>query len=169
MNALKNKDIQISSAIQTESLIQDLYQIIEQARNHVASTANYALTMMYWHIGERINRDVLGNQRAEYGKQIVSQVATQLQSEYGNKGFEERTIRRMMQFVQMFPDIQIVSPLVSKLSWSHFLVVMPLKDELQREFYLTMAASERWSKSQIQKSLEAAKARFDNLITEEED
>ena len=77
MNALKDKDIQISSTMQTKSLIQDLQQIIEQARNHVAGTANYALTMMYWHIGERINRDVLGNQRAEYGKQIVSQVETQ--------------------------------------------------------------------------------------------
>jgi len=107
--------------------------------------------MMYWHIGERINREVLGNQRAEYGKQIVASVARQLQEDFGTKGFEERTIRRMMQFAQMFPDFQIVSPLVSKLSWSHFLIVMPLKDELQREFYLTMAASENWSKRMLQK------------------
>ena len=60
----------------------------------------------------------------------------------------------MMQFAQMFPDIQIVSPLVSKLSWSHFLIVMPLKDELQREFYLTMAASERWSKRTLQAKID---------------
>ena len=53
----------------------------------MAATANYTQTMMYWHIGERINREVLGNQRAEYGKQIVAQVATQLQDEYGRKGF----------------------------------------------------------------------------------
>ena len=125
----------------TQSLMQDLQQIIEQARGRVAASANYALTMMYWHIGERINREVLGNQRAEYGKQIVSQVASQLQAEYGGRGFEERTIRRMMKFAQIYPDWQIVSPLVSKLSWSHFLIVMPLKDELQRDFYLTMAAA----------------------------
>ena len=53
----------------------------------MAATANYTQTMMYWHIGERINREVLGNQRAENGKQIVAQVATQLQDEYGRKGF----------------------------------------------------------------------------------
>ena len=140
--------------VNSQSLIEDLRQIIEQARGHVAATANYELTMMYWHIGERINREVLGNQRAEYGKQIVSTVSTQLQEEFGKKGFEERTIRRMMQFAQMFPDIQIVSPLVSKLSWSHFLIVMPLKDELQREFYLTMAASERWSKRTLQAKID---------------
>lgn len=101
-------------------LLNDLRQIIDAARSHVAATANYELTAMYWHIGNRINNEVLGNERAEYGKQIVSQVATQLQEEYGTKGFEERTIRRMMQFAQVFPDFQIVAPLARKLSWSHF-------------------------------------------------
>ena len=114
MNALKDKDMQISSAMRTKSLIQDLQQIIEQARNHVAGTANYALTMMYWHIGERINRDVLGNQRAEYGKQIVSQVATQL-------------------------------------TWSHFIETLPIKDDIARDFYITMAASERWGRDKLRK------------------
>ena len=153
MNEIDNSK-QIMSQVATQSLIKDLRQIIEQARGHVAATANYELTMMYWHIGERINHEVLGNQRAEYGKQIVASVSRQLQAEFGKKGFEERTIRRMMQFAQMFPDIQIVSPLVSKLSWSHFLIVMPLKDELQREFYLTMAASERWSKRTLQAKID---------------
>ena len=111
-----DKKGQTLSALHTQSLIHDLRQIIDQARGHVAATANYALTMMYWHIGERINSEVLGNQRAEYGKQIVSQVAHQLQEEYGKKGFEERTIRRMMQFAQTFPNLQILSPLVSELS-----------------------------------------------------
>lgn len=108
-------------------LINDLRQIIDSARSRVAATANYELTAMYWRIGNRINSDVLNNERAEYGKQIVAQVARQLQEEYGAKGFEERTVRRMMKFAQLFSDFQIVSPLVSKLSWSHFLIVMPMK------------------------------------------
>ncbi|MCQ2219351.1 MAG: DUF1016 N-terminal domain-containing protein [Paludibacteraceae bacterium] len=117
------------------NLMSDLRQIIDEARIHVASTANYELTMMYWHIGERINRDVLGNERAEYGKQIVATVSQQLQIIYGHKGFEERTVRRMMQFAQQFPNWEIVSPLVTKLSWTHFV-------------------------QQIQKSLEVAKAKW---------
>ena len=72
------------------NLMSDLRQIIDEAQIHVASTANYELTMMYWHIGERINRVVLGNERATYGKQIVPQVATQLQNIYGHKGKERR-------------------------------------------------------------------------------
>ena len=100
----------------TTELINDLRQIIDSARSRVAATANYEVTMMNWNIGNRINRDVLNYERAEYGKQIVAQVARQLQEEYGTKGFEERTVRRMMKFAQLFPDFQIVSPLVSKLS-----------------------------------------------------
>ena len=103
---MKENNNIILSQTATESLIQDLRQIIEQSRSHVVATANYAQTMMYWHIGERNNREVLGNQRAEYGKQIVAQLAR-------------------------------------KLFWSHFIEVFPLKDPLQREFYITLAASER--------------------------
>ena len=58
-------------------MMNDIRQIIDEARIHVASTANYELTMMYWHIGERINRDVLGNERATYGKQIIATVSRQ--------------------------------------------------------------------------------------------
>ena len=144
----------IVSTVLSKSLIGDLRQIIEQARNRVAFTVNSELTMMYWHIGERINREVLDNQRAEYGKQIVATVSRQLQEEYGVKGFDEKNIRRMMQFAQSFPDFQIVAPLARQLSWSHFVDVLPIKDPLAREFYVTLAASERWSIRQLRKEID---------------
>ena len=153
MNEME-KNKQIVSQGATQSLIQDLRQIIEQARGHVAATANYAQTMMYWHIGERINREILGNQRAEYGKQIVSAVSTQLQAEYGKKGFEPRSIWRMMQFAQEFPDEQIVATVSTQLSWSHVIEILPLKDNIQREFYLTLAASEKWKVRQLRKEID---------------
>lgn len=145
---------QIVATVSTESLIQDLRQIIEQARGHVAATANYAQTMMYWHIGDRINREVLGNKRAEYGKQIVAQVAQQLQREYGEKGFDKSSITRMMKFARLFPDFQIVAQLARQLYWSHFVEVLPLKDDLQREFYLTLAASGRWGRDRLRKEID---------------
>ena len=153
MEEIKDNNLIVAQAAQ-QSLIQDLRQIIEQARGRVAATANYAQTMMYWHIGERINREVLGNQRAEYGKQIVSAVSTQLQAEYGKKGFEPRSIWRMMQFAQEFPDEQIVATVSTQLSWSHVIEILPLKDNIQREFYLTLAASEKWKVRQLRKEID---------------
>jgi predicted nuclease of restriction endonuclease-like (RecB) superfamily len=148
------KEFTITQTTNINNLVDDLRKIIDGARGRVASTANYELTLMYWHIGERINREVLGNERAEYGKQIVSTVSTQLRAAYGTKGFELRNVRRMMQFADLFPDLQVVSALVAQLSWSHFLIVMPLKDELQREFYLTMATAEKWSTRTLQSKID---------------
>ena len=61
----------------------------------------------------------------------------------------------MMQFADVFPEEKIVAPLARQLSWSHFVEVIPLKDALQREFYLTMAASERWSKRMLREKIDS--------------
>lgn len=50
---------------------------------------------MYWSIGTRINQDILGGKRAEYGAQIVSTLSTQLQQQYGDE-YVERNLRRMV-------------------------------------------------------------------------
>ena len=98
-----------------ESLITDLRTLINEARNKVALIVNTEITLLYWHIGKRINEEVLENQRAEYGKQIVSTLSRQLTEEYG-KGFNEKNLRRMMQFAELFPDFQIVSTVSRQLS-----------------------------------------------------
>ena len=84
-------------------LLDNVCHIIDEARQNVASAANSALTMMYWHIGDIINSHVLVNHRAEYGQQIVSALSTQLTELYG-KDFSSRNLRRMIQFSQSFPD-----------------------------------------------------------------
>ena len=48
----------------------------------------------------------------------------------------------LLQFATTFPDITTVTPLVTQLSWSHFLQVISIDDELKRNFYLTMAADQ---------------------------
>ncbi len=144
----------IGQTLPTQSLISDLRQIVEQCRNRVALNVNYNLSMMYWQIGLRINKEILKNNRAEYGKQIVASVSRQLSEVYGQKGFDAKNLHRMIQFAQEFPDEQIVTSLMRQLSWTHFLQVLPIKDSLQREFYLTLAASERWSVRRLRKEID---------------
>lgn len=137
------------------SLYNDICQLIEQARTTLAQTANRTLTVMYWQIGERINNELLKGERAAYGKQIVSQVATLLQEQFGKRGFQERNIRRMMQFAELFPDFQIVSQAATKLSWSHFVEIISLKEELQIEFYLGMAINENWGRNTLRSKIDS--------------
>ncbi len=136
-----------------KNLLTDLQQIIDSGKRQVTAQVNSTLTLTYWHIGKRINNDVLQNQRAEYGKQIVKSVSKKLVEQYG-KSFEPRNLRRMMQFAELFPDITIVSPLATQLSWSHFMEILPLKKEEARLFYAQKAAESLWSKRELRKQIE---------------
>jgi predicted nuclease of restriction endonuclease-like (RecB) superfamily len=131
------------------NLYGDIFRLIEESRALVANTANKTITLLYWQIGSRINSTFLDNQRADYGKQIVSQLATKLQEQYGKRGFQERNIRRMMQFTELFPDFQIVSELATQLSWSHFIELFSIKDGLHRDFYTQMTVYEKWGTKQL--------------------
>lgn len=64
--------------------------------------------------------------------------------EYG-RGFDEKNLRRMVQFAELFPGQDIVVTLSRQLSWSHFLALLPVKDPLARDFYAQMCSIERWS------------------------
>jgi len=110
----------------TDKLFKELAQIIERGKKKVTSQVNNTMTMVYWYVGKRINEEVIKNERAEYGKQIVTTVSTQLVMQYG-KGFTEKNVRRMMQFAEQFKDIQIVVTVSRQLSWSHFVNLLPLK------------------------------------------
>jgi predicted nuclease of restriction endonuclease-like (RecB) superfamily len=95
--------------------------------------------LLFWNIGKRINQDILQNKRGDYGKQIVSRLATQLTAQYG-RSFEARNLRRMMQFSEQFSDFEIVSRLATQLSWAHFVEILPLKNYEAKLFYLQEAA-----------------------------
>ena len=107
-------------------------------------SANSTLTRLYWQVGQRIRREVLGDGRADYGEQIVSTLSTQLVRDYG-QGFGLRSLRRMVQFADAFPDENIVATLSRQLNWSHFIEILPLKQPLEREYYAELCRVERWS------------------------
>lgn len=123
-----------------QALFIEISTLIEQARGTVVSQVNYAVTLLFWNIGRRINEVVLQNKRAEYGKKIVVTLSRQLTEKYG-RSFEEKNLRRMLQFAEQFQDIEIVSTLSTQLSWSHFLELLPLKSQEAKFFYARQASS----------------------------
>ena len=131
-------------ALAPGALLSELRDLIEAARQHLAQTATAPQPMLYWHAGQRVQREVLKNERAEYGEKIVSTLSTQLVAEYG-QAFGLRSLRRMMQFADVFPDEKIVAALAPALSWSHFIEILPLKQPLEREYYAELCRVERWS------------------------
>jgi len=125
-------------------LLGDLRSLIESARVRVAVGVNAEMVRLYWNIGTRIRRDILGKERAAYGKTIVATVSHQLTQIYG-AGFGRANLFSMIRFAELYPDVRIVQTLSGKLSWSHFVELMKIDDPLQRDFYTEMCRLERWS------------------------
>jgi len=126
------------------ALLDDLRSLIRQTRESVAQAVNSALVLLHWEVGQRVRTEILKSQRATYGEEIVPTLSAQLATEFGN-GFGKRNLFRMIQFAEVFPDRQIVAALSRQLSWSHFVEIIPLPQDLQRDFYAEMCRLERWS------------------------
>ena len=128
--------------IQT-SLFASIKELIEQSRQQVAITVNATMSMLYWQIGNRINQEIDGQNRSgTYGKQIVATLWRQLEAEYGTS-FSEKNLRRMMQFAQIFPDEKMIESLIRQLSWSHIKLLIPIEDQVKREFYIEICKLEK--------------------------
>lgn len=143
------------SIIQSDAgLAADVRQMIEQTREGVARTVNAGMTLLYWRIGKRIQTEILRNQRAEYGKEIVFTLSQELSKEFG-PGFTRRNLFNMIHFAEVFPDPQIVHALSAQLGWTHFRTIIPLKDELARDFYAEMCRVERWSTRTLARKIDS--------------
>ncbi len=127
-----------------EGLLDDLRLLIDQTRASLAATVNMSLTMLNWRVGKRIREEVLLGERAEYGKQIIVSLVRQLTVDYG-KSFTEKNLRRMIQFAEVFSNEEIVVLLIRQLSWTHFIALIPIKEDIKRDFYAEMCRVERWS------------------------
>jgi predicted nuclease of restriction endonuclease-like (RecB) superfamily len=119
---------------ENKNLLNELFSLIEKTKTQIISSVNSSLTLLFWHVGNRILTHNLQNKRAEYGKQNVVTVSRELVEKFG-KNYEEKNLWRMVQFAEKYPDIEKVVTLSRHLSWSHFLALIPLKDQSSRDFY----------------------------------
>jgi predicted nuclease of restriction endonuclease-like (RecB) superfamily len=141
MNDIGNQDL----APQEDVLFGDLSSLIDGARARVVAAVNSELVMLYWGIGKRIREEVLGGERARYGRDTVKRVAARLTTQYG-RGYTYTALSRMRKFAHLYPDERIVAPLAQQLTWTSIVEVLTIDEQPKRDFYLAMCAHEHWSK-----------------------
>jgi predicted nuclease of restriction endonuclease-like (RecB) superfamily len=139
----KTNSGRLTPQVNETALLEDLRSLILSARQRISVVANSTTTLLYWHLGQRLLKENLQNQRAAYGKQILATVSRELTAEFG-RGFSYATVNRAIQFSELFPDPEIVSTLSTQLSWSHFMELLPIKEPLARDFYAEMCRIEHW-------------------------
>lgn len=130
---------------QTHHYIDEIKTILQQARQKAYAAVHAEMVWAYWQIGKRIvQEEQHGEQRAQYGQQIIQTLSDELTREFG-RGFGEKNLREIRRFYIEFQDVEKWKTLFSKLSWSHFQRVLKVQNEAARNYYLREAAENGWS------------------------
>lgn len=130
----------------------EVLTLIQTAQQKVITTTNQELIKLYWSIGKYISDRITAS---EWGQKTIEQLAVFIQAqEPGIKGFEKRNLYRMRQFYETYPDSQIVSAVLTQLSWTHHtLLISRCKTEDERIFYLQLAVAERYSTRELDRQI----------------
>lgn len=140
---MEDKNSAGSLAHENNVLFDDLCVIIDDARRHVATYVNVEACLMNWHVGKRIKEDVLYNQRAEYGKQVLKHLSEKLTERYG-AGWGTEKLKHCVRSAYLFSEQEIMYAARTQLTWTHLRELMSLKDSLERQFYIEMCRIEHW-------------------------
>ena len=122
-------------------------------KSKAVNSVNKELLASYWKIGEHIvNYEQKGKIKAEYGKQLLIRLAKDLKVKHG-KGFSRSNLYKMRQFYQKYPKIQTVS---GELTWSHYVELLNISDDLARNFYQKQTLLEGWSVRELKRQKKTA-------------
>jgi predicted nuclease of restriction endonuclease-like (RecB) superfamily len=141
-------------AVVENQLFCDVCGIIDNTRSRLATTVNAEIIRLHWSVGKRIKEDVLYNKRADYGKQVVKNLAVKLTERYG-KGWSDRKLIHCIRAAYTFSEDEIVYAVRTQLSWTHLRSLMFIEDELKRSFYTEMTRLEHWDTRTLDEKIES--------------
>ena len=135
------------------TLLSDIGFTIESARLNAVKAINTELVKANWEIGRHIIEfEQLGQERAEYGSDLLARLSKDLGQQYG-KGFGRRNILDMRRFYLAYQKWQTVS---AKLSWSHYISLISITDDVERNFYEKQAINQNISVRELDRQINSA-------------
>ena len=131
-----------------------LIHIIEESRQNALKKVNEELIKMYWKVGEFLSKET---EHASYGDAYIDEISREIQETFpGIKGFNRRGLYRMKKFYETYKDNEIVTPMVTQISWTnHLLIMSGCKTDEEREFYIRLCIKENYSKRQLERQLDS--------------
>lgn len=136
--------------LDSEALYRAIREVLITARRNSYEAINNAMVLAYWSIGRIIVEDEQeGNARGDYGKGVLRGVSQRLSAEFGT-GYSVRNLQLMKRFYLTY---QNTNALRAHLSWTHYRILIQVKDDAAREWYAREAERERWSSRQLQRQV----------------
>jgi len=131
-------------------LVDSIGELLESARKETARTINTILVKTYWKIGKRIvEYEQKGGEKAEYGSKLLTRLSRDLRLKYG-KGFSKSNVYLMRLFYLKYPKFQTLS---GKLSWSHYVELLSVSDDMAMSFYEKQCIKENWSVRELKRQI----------------
>ena len=148
-----------------KNLLDKVSNLIEEARRKTVRHINTVITQTYWEIGRLVvEEEQRGEKRAEYGEYLIRRLAKDLTKQFG-KGFTERNLWWMKQFYITYPKLYALRTefekdeklyaLRTQLSWTHFRILMRIKDETARQFYEIETIKNNWSTRELERQIDS--------------
>lgn len=145
----------MSNLSSKSNLYNQISKLLKEAKNSVIQSVNNTMTKTYFEMGKLIiEEEQNGNERAEYGKQLIPKLSKQLTAEFG-RGFSTTNLKQMRTFYLAYSKGQTVSDEFN-LSWSHYLMLMRLDNVAERKFYEIETAKNNWSLRELQRQFDSA-------------
>lgn len=151
--------------ISQDDLSKKISNLLNEARKRVLQTVNHTMVLTYFEIGRMIvEEEQNGKERADYGTKLLIELSQNLTEEFG-KGFSITNLKQMRQFYSVYSKKQILSVKSEKgqtlsdefkLSWSHYLKLMRIDDELERKFYEIESFKNNWSLRELERQYNSA-------------
>ena len=141
--------------VKTGSVFEDACNIIETAQKVAYSAVDLTLVHRNWLLGKRIaDEELNGESRAEYGAEVIKKLSKDLNAQYG-RGYTKTNLYNFYSFYKMYPEIFHSESGKSnvKLSWTHYRVLIQVKDDIAREWYENEALRETWSVKALQRNI----------------
>lgn len=151
-----NTDI-MENYSKSDNIIFDMQKIIDTSQQKALQAVNTALVQRNWLIGRRIAEEELkGEERAEYGLNIIKQLSKELTDIYG-KGFTKTNLYSFYSFYKYFPEIfhSASGKSIQLLSWTHYRYLIQVKNDKARSWYEKEAFDQAWSVRTLQRNIDS--------------
>jgi len=128
--------------------------LLEKARQGVVQQVNTIMVQTYFEIGRRIvEQEQRGDDYAVYGAYLLSELSETLTAEFG-KGFSKRNLELIRKFYLTFRFAKSV--ISQSLSWTHYIHLMRIENNDERNFYAIEAQANNWSVRELERQINAA-------------
>ena len=123
--------------------------VLEQARKRVYRNIQNEMVRAYWEIGKMIVEKQGGETRAKFGDGLIEELAKQMTKDFG-KGYTTTNLKYMRSFYLSFRKLDSVR---RELSWTHYRLLIGLKNHEARAFYAKESAESNWSTRQLERAI----------------